>query len=83
MPAGRGAGAGTGASRDVKGSTLGSTYVRVRPPREVAFRRRAEDTVEATEVTLKPRGRVGRGYERVRRALIGPRLATAGRFTSG
>lgn len=61
----------------VHGSKLGSAYVRVQPPMAPAFRRRGEDVVEATEVTLAPRTLTGRGYERMRRMLIGRRLATA------
>src|SRR5262249_56113183 len=42
-----------------------------------AFRARGEQVFEATERTLQPHSRVGRVSERVRRLLLGRRLATA------
>jgi amino acid transporter len=61
----------------VRGSSLGATYVRARPPVVRQFRPRGQDVVEATELTLMPQSRAGRIGERVKRFLIGSRLPTA------
>src|SRR5262249_5827299 len=62
------------------GTGPGHTYVRRRLPtsRETrAFLPRGEQVLEATERTLQPHSRLGRASGRVRRTLLGRRLATA------
>ncbi|MGO8947832.1 MAG: APC family permease [Ktedonobacterales bacterium] len=58
------------------GEKLGSHYVRKQFTHMEEFRRRADGVLEATERTLAPKSGVGRGVERVRRFLLGQRLAT-------
>ncbi|HEV2460688.1 MAG TPA: hypothetical protein VGS80_20225, partial [Ktedonobacterales bacterium] len=53
----------------VRGSSLGATYVRARPPVVRQFRPRGQDVVEATELTLMPQSRAGRVGERAKRFL--------------
>ena len=62
------------------GAALGRNYLRRRMPsqREAsAFLPRGEQVFEATERTSRPESPIGRGYERVRRMLLGRRLTTA------
>lgn len=62
------------------GAGLGGNYVRRRLPsqREAsAFLPRGEQVLEATERTLQPQSAFGRASGRVRRVLLGRRLATA------
>src|SRR5690348_2403981 len=64
----------------MSGAGLGRRYVRRRLPSQSetsAFLPRGEQVFEATEGTLQPQSQIGRGYERVRRVLLGRRLTTA------
>ena len=61
----------------VKGSRPGGDYVRVQLPYAHEFRQRGEGMLEATEQALQPHGRGARVGARVKRALIGDRLATS------
>lgn len=61
----------------VKGSRPGGDYVRVQLPYANEFRQRGAGVLEATEQALQPRSRGARATARVKRALIGDRLATA------
>ena len=61
----------------VKGSRLGGEYVRVQLPYAHEFRQRGAGVLEATEQALEPRSRGARAGARIKRALIGDRLATA------
>ncbi len=60
----------------VKGSTLGSDYIRRELPTSREFRRLGDDAVQATEATLAARSPVGRALQRAKQVLIGNRLAT-------
>jgi amino acid transporter len=62
------------------GAGLGRRYVRRRLPSQSetsAFLPRGDQVFEATEGSLQPQSQIGRGYERVRRVLLGRRLTTA------
>ncbi|HEU5439062.1 MAG TPA: APC family permease [Ktedonobacterales bacterium] len=69
-------GAGVEQRTLVRGSKLGSQYVRIRSPMVRYFRAHGPDTLEATELTLRPRTPAGQVAERVKRLLIGQRLPT-------
>ena len=60
----------------VAGTRLGGSYLRRELPTSTEFRRRGEDVIEATERALAPQSSTGRVYERIKRVLIGNRLAT-------
>ena len=61
----------------VKGSRPGGDYVRVQLPYAHEFRPRAGGVLEATEEALLPKGTGARFGARVKRVVIGDRLATA------
>lgn len=64
----------------LSGSGLGRSYVRRRlpsRPEASAFLPRGEQALEATERVLQPQSPLGRAYGRMRRVLLGRRLATA------
>lgn len=61
----------------VKGSRLGGDYVRVQLPYAREFRQRGTGILEATEQALEPHTRSARVGARLKRALLGDRLATA------
>jgi amino acid transporter len=65
----------------VEGAKPGSTYLRVRLPRQDEFRRRQADVLVATERTLEPQSRLGKVYAGMKRLVLGPRLATAQQAT--
>ncbi len=60
----------------IQGEKLGSSYVRKQLTHTDEFRRRSDGVLEATERSLEPRSGMGRGYERIKRFLLGQRLAT-------
>jgi amino acid transporter len=60
----------------VRGAGLGNTYVRVRRPYTDAFTPHGDGALEATEQVLAPATAAGQAYQRVKRALLGRRLAT-------
>ena len=61
----------------VPGARLGGSYLRRNLSLSDRFRQRGENVMEATESTLEPQSAPGRIAARVKRALIGERLATA------
>jgi amino acid transporter len=63
--------------RDIlQGEKLGSHYVRKQFTHMDEFRRRADGVLQATERTLASESGVGRGFQRVKRFLLGQRLST-------
>jgi amino acid transporter len=62
----------------VRGSQVGSKYVRMRGYAPVAypFQTRGPETIEATEGAMQPRSQAGWVAERIKRVLIGQRLPT-------
>jgi amino acid transporter len=62
--------------RVVQGRIPGDKYVSFRRMRADEFHRRGEGVLEATEQALAPRSQSGRVYQRVKRIVVGERLAT-------
>ena len=60
----------------VHGEKIGSHYVRKQFTHMDEFRRRSDGVLEATERTLAPKSGIGKGVQRVKRVLLGQRLAT-------
>ncbi|MGE5334376.1 MAG: APC family permease, partial [Nitrososphaerota archaeon] len=63
----------------VRGSQIGSTYVRTRVhiPDVRPFQSQGPDKIEATEVAIQPRSRAGWAAEHAKRVVIGQRLPNA------
>ena len=60
----------------MQGEKIGSHYVRKQFTHMDEFRRRSDGVLEATERTLAPRSGLGKGVQRVKRLMLGERLAT-------
>ena len=59
-----------------KGSKPGSRYVRVTPRSRRSFERIGEGEYQATAVAMRPRGRTEAAWQRFKRVVVGPPLAT-------
>ncbi len=62
--------------QEVRGRHLGDRYVRVVRPQREGFERAGPGILVATREAIEARGRVGRTWGKLKRALIGPPLAT-------